>query len=87
MPLGGVSADELALLRKEVWGVLEWAQAKSPRPALGICDLLTPTPSALPYGYSMCAGGANVGAGCVEMVAVDCWAEGLGGSEGASRWL
>ena len=82
MPWGGVSADELTC-------GASWSgrRPKSPRPALGICDLLTPTPSALPYGYSMCVGGANVGMGCVEMVAVDCWVEWLGGSEGASRWL
>ena len=28
--------------------------------ALEICDVLTPTPSALPYGNSMCVGGAKI---------------------------
>ena len=50
---------------------------KSPRPALGICDVLTPTPSAYPYGYSIWVGGANgdgalaavgSGVGCAEVL-------------------
>ena len=28
MPLGGISTDELTLFRKEVWGILKWAEAK-----------------------------------------------------------
>ena len=37
MPLGGISTDELTLFRKEVWGILKWAEAKES--ATGIGDL------------------------------------------------
>ena len=37
MPLGGISTDELTLFRKEVWGVLKWAEAKES--ATGVRDL------------------------------------------------
>ena len=49
--------------------------------------MLTPTPSAWPYGYLICVGGANGRVTWSEMIFVECWAELLSGSEGAVKWL
>ena len=60
---------------------------KSSRPAWGVCDVLIPTPSAKPYGYSIGAGGANEGVAVSEVNSVGSCTVLLGGSEGAVGWL
>ena len=60
---------------------------KSPRPAFGICDVPTPTPSAYPYGYSIWTGGASDGEALVEIGWVGDGAELPVGPKGAVSWL
>ena len=35
MPLGGICTDELTLFRKDVWGILKWAEAKESATGIG----------------------------------------------------
>ena len=50
-------------------GVVEWAKPKEASACMwcGSCDVLTPTPSSYPYGYSTWAGGASVGEAWLEI--------------------
>ena len=67
MSLGSVGADESALFGKEMGASWSGRSPESPRSAFGSCDVLTPTPSAYPWGYSTWAGGASVGEVWLEM--------------------